>query len=167
MNRRSLLESLGLTAVSAAVSVLSGPRADAQATTKTTWPSISGPMPLPGDGLTAAQQQQVYRRIALLDRLEVPNGYRADVLLTWGDRLGDGVMGFNNDYLAFTPITSERALLTINFEYISALTWCEGYLDAHGQSLPFAEWEELLLQTGGKADIPGLPSGAPLKSMAE
>ena len=167
MNRRSLLESLGLTAVSAAVSVLSGPRADAQATTKTAWPSISGPMPLPGDGLTAAQQQQTYRRIALLDRLEVPNGYRADVLLTWGDRLGDGVMGFNNDYLAFTPIASERALLTINFEYISALTWCEGYLEAHGQSLPFAELEELLLQAGGKADIPGLPSGAPLKSMAE
>jgi hypothetical protein len=37
-----------------------------------------------------------------LDRLEVPNGYRADVLLTWGDRLGDGVMGFNNDYVG-TP----------------------------------------------------------------
>lgn len=167
MKRRSLLECLGLTAVSAAAGVFSDRQADARATPVAEWPSISGPMPLPGDGLTGTQQRQTYRRISLLDRLEVPKGYRSDVVLTWGDRLGDGVMGFNNDYLAFTPLAPDRALLTINFEYISALNWCEGYLEAHGRSLPFAALEELLRQAGGRADIPALPSASPLRNLAE
>ena len=167
MKRRSLLESLGLTAVSAAVGVITERHADARATLQPAWPSIRGPIPLPGDGLSAAQQKQTYRRISLLDRLEVPNGYRADVLLSWGDRLGEGAMGFNNDYLAFTPLAPDRALLTINFEYISALSWCEGYREAHGHSLPFAELEELLKSAGGGADIPSLPATAPLRTMAE
>ena len=167
MKRRSLLESLGLTAVSAAVGVITERHADARATAQPAWPAIRGPIPLPGDGLSAAQQQQIYRRISLLDRLEVPNGYRADVLLSWGDQLGEGAMGFNNDYLAFTPLAPDRALLTINFEYISALSWCEGYREAHGRSLPFAELEELLKPAGGRADIPSLPATAPLRTMAE
>jgi hypothetical protein len=167
MKRRSLLECLGLTAVSAAAGVFSDRQAVAKATPVPAWPSITGPIPLPGDGLSAAQQRQTYRRIGLLDRLEVPKGYRADVVLSWGDRLGAGVMGFNNDYLAFTALAADRALLTINFEYISALTWCEGYSEAHGRSLPFAELEALLQQAGGGADIPALPAGTPLRVMAE
>ena len=158
MKRRSLLESLGLTAISAAVGVITERHADARATAQPAWPAIRGPIPLPGDGLSAAQQQQIYRRISLLDRLEVPNGYRADVLLSWGDRLGEGAMGFNNDYLAFTPLAPDRALLTINFEYISGRTWCAGYSEVTGQTLPFAELKAALEQGGGAVDLASLTS---------
>jgi secreted PhoX family phosphatase len=167
VNRRSLLESLGLTALGAAIGVIGDRHAEARSTLLREWPSIQGPIPLPSDGLSAAQQRQAYQRINLLDRLEVPKGFRSDVLLSWGDRLGNGVMGFNNDYLAFTPLAPDRALLTINFEYISALTWWEGYSEAHGRSLPFAALEALLQQAGGEADIPALPATDPLRTMAE
>jgi len=57
MKRRSLLECLGLTAVSAAAGVFSDRQTAAKATPVPAWPSITGPIPLPGDGLSAAQQQ--------------------------------------------------------------------------------------------------------------
>ena len=144
MNRRSLLELLGLAAASATATATIPSGSAQPAPLPHRWPSLLGPIPLPSDGLTAKQQQDTYRRITLNDRLDVPTGYRSDVLLSWGDRLGSGAMGFNNDYLAFTSIDADRALLTINFEYITAETWCAGYAEAHGRTLPFAALEEAL-----------------------
>jgi secreted PhoX family phosphatase len=58
------------------------------------------------------------------DRLGVPEGFRADVLISWNDEFEntDGTKlryGFNNDYLAFLPLEGKKdeALLFVNHEY--------------------------------------------------
>jgi secreted PhoX family phosphatase len=57
------------------------------------------------------------------DTLEVANGFRADVLISWGDIFRDGNRralryGFNNDFLAYFPLRGSReGLLFINHEY--------------------------------------------------
>ncbi|MFZ9947976.1 MAG: alkaline phosphatase PhoX, partial [Vulcanococcus sp.] len=166
MNRRSLLELLGLAAASATATATLPSGSAQPAPPPHRWPSLLGPIPLPSDGLTAKQQQDTYRRITLNDRLDVPTGYRSDVLLSWGDRLGSGAMGFNNDYLAFTSIDADRALLTINFEYITAETWCAGYAEAHGRTLPFAALEEALQANGDRQGANTAEANANLQAMA-
>ena len=166
MNRRSLLELLGLAAASAAGQSLISP-SSAASRAKDPWPRVRGPIPLPSDGLSARAQRATYEQVTLLDRLEVPPGYQAEVLLSWGDRLGNTTMGFNNDYLAFTPIGTDRALLTINYEYITAKTWCGGYQEAKGRSLPFESLAKALKETGGTVDVGSLTSGSPLRAMAK
>lgn len=166
MNRRSLLQRLGLVAVGATTA--KAPQARARsADLQSPWPRLLGPIPLPSDGLSPIEQRQAYRRINLDDRLEVPAGFRSEVLLSWGDRLGHGAMGFNNDYIAFTPLSGDRALLTINFEYISAQTWCEGYAEARGRELPFEELEQAMRQSGGSVDAQALKPETPLRQMVE
>jgi len=86
-------------------------------------------------------------------------------LLSWGDPLGDGRVGFNNDYLAFQPLAADQALLTINFEYISGRTWCAGYSEVTGQTLPFAELKAALEQGGGAVDLASLTSDDPLRPL--
>ena len=57
------------------------------------------------------------------DAFEVPAGYRADLLISWGDAFAntDGDMftwGFNNDFLAYFPLDgSKEGLLFANHEY--------------------------------------------------
>lgn len=57
------------------------------------------------------------------DAFEVPQGYRAEVIIGYGDEFADedgNVLkyGFNNDYLAYFPLNgSEEGLLFINHEY--------------------------------------------------
>ena len=57
------------------------------------------------------------------DALEVPAGFRADVLISWGDLFrGSGGpalrYGFNNDFLAYFPLKGSReGLLFVNHEY--------------------------------------------------
>lgn len=57
------------------------------------------------------------------DAVEVPPGFRADVLITWGDVFrGKGRRalryGFNNDFLAFFPLKrKDEGLLFVNHEY--------------------------------------------------
>jgi uncharacterized protein len=57
------------------------------------------------------------------DTLEVANGFRADVLISWGDIFRDGDRralryGFNNDFLAYFPLRGSReGLLFVNHEY--------------------------------------------------
>src|SRR5918996_1320540 len=57
------------------------------------------------------------------DDLEVASGFRADVLISWGDVFRDGNRrrlryGFNNDFLAYFPLRGSReGLLFINHEY--------------------------------------------------
>ncbi|MGB5135049.1 MAG: alkaline phosphatase PhoX, partial [Prochlorococcaceae cyanobacterium] len=124
---------------------------------------LPGPMPLPGDGRSAAQQRELYGRIAIDDRLVVPEGYRSDLLFTWGEPLADGRFGFNNDYLAYTPLADGRALLTVNFEYISPQVWMEGYAEATGETLPFEALREALAPRGGRVDVAGLAADDPLR----
>src|SRR5918999_5374687 len=57
------------------------------------------------------------------DVLEVAPGFRADVLISWGDVFRDGDKrrlryGFNNDFLAYFPLRGSReGLLFVNHEY--------------------------------------------------
>ncbi len=126
---------------------------------------LRGPIPLPGDGLSAAEQQRAYARVALQDQLLLPEGYGSEVLLQWGDSLGNGRFGFNNDYLAFTPLDGQRALLTVNFEYISPRPWVAGYRGAMGRDLPFQELRKLLAERGGSVDALALAADDPLRGL--
>ena len=57
------------------------------------------------------------------DAFEVAAGFRADVLISWGDIFRDGDRralryGFNNDFLAYFPLRGSReGLLFVNHEY--------------------------------------------------
>lgn len=58
------------------------------------------------------------------DQLQVPEGFRADILIQWGDAFEntDGTKytyGFNNDFLAYLPLEGKKdeALLFANHEY--------------------------------------------------
>jgi secreted PhoX family phosphatase len=57
------------------------------------------------------------------DAFQVPPGFRADVLISWGDVFRDGRRrslryGFNNDFLAYFPLKGSReGLLFVNHEY--------------------------------------------------
>jgi len=57
------------------------------------------------------------------DRFEVPEGFRADVLISWGDEFADTQgnvfeYGFNCDFLAYFPLKgSKEGILFINHEY--------------------------------------------------
>jgi uncharacterized protein len=57
------------------------------------------------------------------DQFEVPEGFRADVLIAWGDRFADTQgnvfeYGFNCDFLAYFPLKgSKEGILFINHEY--------------------------------------------------
>ncbi|MFN9530287.1 MAG: PhoX family protein [Cyanobacteriota bacterium] len=172
MTRRSLLlQMLGLGAATAGMALTgvmpSTPvRASASGWRRSgTFPfqPPRGPIPLPHDGLSAAEQQRAYARIGLQDQLLVPEGYRSEVLLQWGHSLGSGRYGFNNDYLAFTPLDGQRALLTVNFEYISPRPWVAGYREAMGRDLPFQELRQLLAERGGSVDALSLAADDPLR----
>ncbi|MFM2121924.1 MAG: hypothetical protein RLZZ589_361, partial [Cyanobacteriota bacterium] len=168
MNRRTLLiQLLGVTLGASAAPALAQARRGSGRPALATrpFPPLRGPIPLPTDGLSAAQQQQHYRRIAIDDRVVVPEGYRAELVLSWGDPLGDGRVGFNNDYLAFQPLAADQALLTINFEYISGRTWCAGYSEVTGQTLPFDQLQAALGERGGAVDLAALASDDPLRPL--
>ena len=126
---------------------------------------LRGPIPLPSDGLSAEQQRQVYARVVLSDALLVPEGYRSDLVLQWGDPIAGGRFGFNNDYLAFSPLDRDRGLLTVNFEYISPRPWCAAYAAVTGRSLPFEALQRKLSSHGGSVDALSLAPDDPLRTM--
>lgn len=70
--------------------------------------------------------------ISTSDTIEVPTGYQADVLISWGDPVVKGApefsqsnnsmaqeqqFGDNNDGMTFFPISDTRAVLAVNNEY--------------------------------------------------
>jgi uncharacterized protein len=89
------------------------------------------------------------------ERHHVAPGYRADVLIRWGDPLTGGApafepdrqsaqaqeqqFGYNNDYLGFIPLNADRALLCVNHEYtiptlmFPGLTTPQAYTPEHAQ----------------------------------
>ena len=151
LHRRQFLVLLGLSggALAAPGLATSASAAAPRASAAMPFEPVLAPLPLATDGLTAEQQRRRYGRYVLEDRLVVPEGFRSDLLLAWGDPLGDSRVGYNNDFLALTPRGPGQALLTINFEYISERPWLEGFAEVVGQPLPFSELVDALQPLGG------------------
>lgn len=126
-SRRSVLGGALGTAAAAALfgpSLLSGARAE-----------------VPASGLADFDEVSA----GIDDKHHVANGYRADVLLRWGDPLFPDSpafdpraqsaeaqlkqFGYNNDYIAFLPLdeSGDRALLCINHEYTNEEVMFPGF----------------------------------------
>ena len=71
-----------------------------RATPRLPFQPLRTPLPLPSDGLSAAQQRLAYGQVEISDRLELPAGYSQTLLASWGDPVGEGHFGYNNDHLA-------------------------------------------------------------------
>ena len=166
MHRRSALSLLGL---GSAGLVLSQSTEDGVASALSTstgpsWPftPVATPLPLDSDGLSTAEQREVYRRVSIDDRLVVPEEFRADLIAAWGDPLANGRFGFNNDYLGFVALGTDRALLSVNFEYISPRPWVDGFADVIAAPLPWQALVDALASRGGVIDASALESDDPL-----
>ena len=161
MPRRSVLSLLGLGGVGMAVAgARQGHAAHAGAApihpVVRPFQPVRVPLPVDGDGLSGEEQQRWYRTVGIEDRLTLPEGFRADVLAAWGDRLGTSRFGFNNDHLGFVQHSPDRASMTVNFEYISPTPWVEGFADVVGHSLPFRELVQALADRNGVIDCSDL-----------
>jgi len=175
IRRRQLLQLLGIGAGSCSAALalpqLAGIAGEASVSAAMPFKPLRSPLPLPSDGLSAAEQRRVYRQVDVEDRVLVPEGYRADLIAVWGDRLAAGRLGFNNDYLALLPLAadggSERALLSINFEYISPVPWAAGYQEAVGTPLPLQTLQQALASAGGGIDASNLAADDPLRKLIE
>ena len=125
---------------------------------------VRTPLPLRSDGLSPQQQRQAYQVVRINDALSLPEGYEQQLLASWGDPVGTSRFGFNNDFLAFRPLSADAALLTVNFEYISPLPWRQGFTAITGQPLPYDAVVEALASTGGRRDVWGDAPAATLNT---
>jgi secreted PhoX family phosphatase len=126
---------------------------------------IKGPMPLETSGVTPAQQIEQYSTYEVIDDLLLPEGFRYEVIATWGDKVGDSRFGYNNDYLSFVETGENQGYLTVNFEYISALPWIQTYQQVIGKSLPLKQVQAAIQRTSAGTEINAyaLPDKDPLK----
>ena len=132
---------------------------------------IKGALPLPTDSFPVDTNSGDLTASLVADRvffevkddLVLPEGFTYDVILAWGDKVGDSRCGYNNDYLSFVETGNNEGLLTINFEYISGKNWLETYYQVIGKSLPFEEVAKAIEAEGGKIDAFSLSDDNPLK----
>jgi uncharacterized protein len=114
--------------------------------------SILGPIPLSTNAIAPLEQSQKFKEFTIADDLILPQGYRYQVIAAWGDRVGDSRFGFNNDYLSFVETAPNQGYLAMNFEYISAVPWIQGYEPVLKQKLPFADVQNAV-KVAGKEGI--------------
>ncbi|MBM5816869.1 MAG: DUF839 domain-containing protein [Cyanobacteria bacterium K_Offshore_surface_m2_239] len=129
------------------------------------FPNLPLPLPLPNDGLSGEEQRQSLARFSIADRLLLPPGFTADLIAVWGDPLANGRFGFNNDYLAFFPQGTNRALMAINFEYISLRPWREGLAETLPTPPPVEALIRALAERDGRVEATSLSADDPLKAM--
>jgi uncharacterized protein len=126
---------------------------------------VKGPMALPTDGISLEKQVESLSTYEVVDDVVLPEGFSYDVIASWGDKLGDGRCGFNNDYLALVETQPNEGYLTINFEYISAIPWLQSYEQVLGLKLPVKAAEKAVKAAGEKGlDAYALPDKNPLKA---
>ncbi|PMB36373.1 phosphatase [Fischerella thermalis BR2B] len=119
-----------------------------------TFQPIKGPIPLLTDGFKPEQQKEQYSTYEVVDDLVLPEGYQYQIIAAWGDKVGDSRFGYNNDYLSFISIGENEGLLSVNFEYISAIPWMQTYEQVIGKPLPFAQVKAALQNnSSGKNEI--------------
>jgi secreted PhoX family phosphatase len=149
LDRRAFLELVGLAsgAVSAglplaacAATASSAPEGWVTSDGAPTWTPPRLPIPAWGDGGTAEDDAQRLATYAVRDELVLPEGFRYEVLASWGDALGsDGArFGFSADYTALVPVAGRPGefWLAVNHEYVSYRPWAQGYAAAVGRELP-------------------------------
>lgn len=111
-------------------------------------------------------QQQIkdYATHEIIDDLVLPEGFTYDVIAAWGDPVGQGHFGYNNDYLSFISTGKNEGLLTVNFEYISPRTWLQNYEKIIGKTLPIKLLEKQLQSLGTtEVNAFALPAQSPLR----
>ena len=173
LKRRHFLMFLGATAGASALGSLSRPGENIAApfqgspamASSMPFEPVRSPMPLATTGLSAAEQADLYSSFAIQDDLVLPPGYTYDIIGAWGDTVGDSRFGYNNDYLSFVETAPGEGYLTINFEYISAVTWMATYPEVIAPGLPL-EAVQAAVEAAGDAgvDVYGLPENDALKA---
>ena len=147
-NRRHFLIFLGATATTAACGIRPGQQASTGSGStfspgvKLAFQPVKGPMPLAVNALASDRQMTEFSQYEVIDDLVLPEGFTYDVIASWGDKVGDSRFGYNNDYLALIETSPDNALMSVNFEYISAVPWQQTYQQVIGKSLPFQEVDQ-------------------------
>jgi hypothetical protein len=181
LNRRHFLVFLGATATTTACGIQWGQRPSTggsyplQPEVKLAFQPVKGPMPLTVNALASDRQMTEFSQYEVVDDLVLPEGFTYDVIASWGDKVGDSRFGYNNDYLALIETSPNEALMSVNFEYISAVPWQQTYEKVIGKSLPFRDVDQAV-RTAIKAikddKVPGLnahalPDGNPIKEQVK
>lgn len=142
--------------------------AQAAAPTGLSFQPIPSALPLATEGLSAAQQMERCSTFDVQDDMVLPAGFTYDVIAAWGDPVGDSRFGFNNDYVSFVPTGPNAGYLTINFEYISAKPWVQGFAKNIGKSLPYDTVMAAVTAAGDAGiDVSQLPEGSPQRVAIE
>jgi uncharacterized protein len=146
-NRRHFLIFLGATATTTACGIRFGQPPSTGGNpfspgVKLAFQSVKGPMPLAVNALASDRQMTEFSQYEVVDDLVLPEGFTYDVIASWGDKVGDSRFGYNNDYLALIETSADEALLSVNFEYISAVPWQQTYEQVIGKSLPFQDVDQ-------------------------
>ncbi len=127
---------------------------------------VKYPIPLEIDNLNSAAQKQLFQSYQVEDDLILPEGFKYDVIASWGDKIGDSRFGYNNDYVAFIETQPNEGYLVVNFEYVSSTPWLQTYETVINQPLD----QEVLsvLQTAREQkqglNVYGLPDDNPIKA---
>ncbi len=138
---------------------------------------LNATLPLPVQPLSPDQQIAQHSKYEVVDDLVLPEGFTYDVVAAWGDKVGDSRFGYNNDYLAFFDTGKDgetgkdTALLSVNFEYISAIPWQQTYEQVIGTALPFEDVQQAVktaIQGLKEEQVPGInayamPDSNPIK----
>lgn len=157
LKRRNLLILLGASAGALAVTTFVGNKLKL-AGKKLIFQPVKGPIPLEIDEMNATEQVKNYSTYEVVDDLILPEGFTYDIIGAWGDRIGDSRFGYNNDYLSFLSTGKDEGYLTINFEYISPITWLETYQQVLNKPLPLTEVKAAITKFGKKGiNAYGLP----------
>jgi uncharacterized protein len=162
INRRNFLLFLGAAAGTIAIA----PSKESSVTlakTQLNFKPIKIPLPLNSEAIEPARQIKDYSTYEVIDDLVLPEGYTYDIVASWGDRLGDSRVGYNNDYLSLVETAPGEGWLTINFEYISGMVWAQTYTRVIGRELPFTEVYDRLTATESEIDAYSLSERDKLK----
>ncbi|NJP09610.1 MAG: DUF839 domain-containing protein [Leptolyngbyaceae cyanobacterium RU_5_1] len=186
LNRRHFLLFLGATIGTAACSKFPlGQQTAIRPVPGLGFVPIKGPVPLAtyapttnalsASALSTDQQISEYSQYEVVDDLVLPDGFTYDVIASWGDKVGNSRFGYNNDFLALFETGNDEALMSVNFEYISAVSWQQTFEIVIGKPLPFREVDQAV-RTAIKAvkddRVPGLnayayPDGNPVKEQVK
>lgn len=180
LNRRHFLLFLGATTATAACGIRSGQTPSTGGNifspgVKLAFQPVKGPMPSVVNALASDRQMADFSQYEVVDDLVLPEGFTYGVIASWGDRVGDSRFGYNNDYLALVETSPDEALMSVNFEYISAVPWQQTFEQVVGKSLPFREVDQAVrvaIKAIKDDKVPGLnayalPDGNPIKEQVK